>query len=168
MPDAYLGEIRAFAFGYAPRGWQACDGQVLPIQQFQSLYSLLGTTYGGNGTTSFALPDLRGRVPIDASPQHPQGESDGEEAQVLTSTQMPTHAHQWMADGEVADSASPADALSAASTATDPQWANATATVAMAVEFVGTAGAGAGHNNMQPYLALEFCIATEGIFPPRN
>lgn len=168
MLDAYLGEIRSFAFGYAPRGWEACDGQLLPIQQFQALFSLLGTTYGGNGTTTFALPDLRGRVPIDASPAHPQGQSDGEEAQVLTPGQMPAHTHQWMADGDVADSASPSDALAAASTPTDPQWSNSTATVAMAAELVGTAGTGAGHANMQPYLVVEYCIAVDGNFPPRN
>ena len=106
MSEPFLGEIRAFGFGFAPRGWAACDGQILPIVQNQSLYSLLGTTYGGDGRTTFALPDLRGRVPIDAGPTHAQGSTGGNETHVLQLAELPAHGHTWNASSTTADTAS--------------------------------------------------------------
>lgn len=168
MADPFLGEIRAFGFNYAPRYWAACDGQVLPINQYESLYSLLGTMYGGDGRTTFALPDLRGRVAFDAGPTHAQGSTGGSETHVLQQAEMPTHTHSWMASSTTADSASPADSLLAASTATNPAWAAPGSPVAMAPEAIAATGGAVGHENMQPWLVVQYCICLKGLFPPRN
>lgn len=168
MAEPFLGEIRAFGFTFAPRGWAACDGQTLPINQNQALYALLGTTYGGDGRTTFALPDLRGRVPIDTGPTHAQGSSGGSETHVLQVTELPSHTHAWVASSSTADSASPAGNLLAASTATNPAWASAGTPVAMAPEAIASTGTNTGHENMQPWLAVQYCIALQGMFPSRD
>ncbi|MGE7113762.1 phage tail protein [Lysinibacillus sp. NPDC047702] len=165
MAEPYLGEVRLFSIHYAPRGWLSCEGQLLPINQNQALYSLLGTVYGGDGVTTFALPDLRGRVPIHVSPSLPLGKKAGEETHTLTTNEMSQHTHQ------VYGSSSPASA-------TSPQgnvWANMgnlyasnTTVVTMNSAALSTAGGGQTHNNMQPYLAVRFCIAIQGIYPSRN
>lgn len=168
MSEPFLGEIRAFGFTFAPRGWAACDGQLLPINQNQSLYSLLGTTYGGDGRTTFALPDLRGRVPIDAGPTHVQGSTGGSETHVLQVDELPAHTHAWTASTTTADSASPAGNLLAAATATNPAWAAPGTPTAMAPETIARTGDSAGHENMQPWLVVQYCIALQGLFPTRN
>lgn len=168
MSEPFLAEIRIVAFNFAPRGYAFCDGQTLPINQNQSLFSLLGTAYGGDGRTSFALPDLRGRTPIHLGPGHSQGQKSGEEAHVLTQAEIPAHTHQLQASNDTADNAVPNATVLARSTATDPGWAAPTTLVDMAPESVEVSGAGQGHQNMQPFLALNFCIALQGLFPSRN
>lgn len=168
MSEPFLAEIRLFGFNFAPVGWALCDGQLLPINQNQSLYSLLGTTYGGDGRTTFALPDLRGRVPIHFDGSHPLGQKSGEETHPLTTAEIPGHTHQLAASNDTADSQIPNGTALARSTATDPGWTPPASLVGMAPESVGTTGTGQGHDNMQPYLTVEFCIALRGIFPPRN
>ncbi len=165
MSEAYVGEIRLFAFGFAPKGWLPCDGTILPIVQSQALFSILGATYGGNGQTTFALPDLRGRAPVHFNRSLPLGESAGEEAHTLTVNEMPTHAHM-------------AGANSAAGiefTSTDNVWANTGAKDSyspqnnsfMSPNALSMAGSGQPHSNMQPYTVLNYCIATTGIFPSK-
>jgi len=170
MSEPFLAEIRMVGFNFAPRGWALCDGQILPINQNQSLYSLLGTTYGGDGRTSFALPDLRGRTPIHVGASngtsHPQGQKGGEDTHTLTTHEIPAHQHTVMATTARADAEDPSDLLpgvAALKTYRAPQ------TLAhMATEAVANAGGGQSHDNMQPYLAVNFAIALQGLFPPRN
>ena len=166
MSEPFLGELRLFPISnYAPRGWAFCDGQILQINQNQALYSLLGATYGGNGVTTFALPDLRGRVPIHVSMSIPYGTSAGEANHTLTVNEIPQHTHQ-------------VNASSASASATNPTgntWAQVAEPYAQANSLtqlnsaaIGNAGGSQPHNNMQPYLAMHFCIATQGIYPSRN
>lgn len=179
MSEPFLAEVKLVGFTFAPRGWALCDGQLLPINQNQSLYSLLGTTYGGDGRTSFALPELRGRVPV-----HPdgnairQGSRSGEENHTLIVTEIPAHTHQEMASSDTADQALPntpgepgtgANArVLAKSQATAPFWTGAANLADMNASTVENAGGNLAHPNMQPYLALNFCIALQGLFPSRN
>lgn len=162
MSEPYLGEIRMVAFGYAPQGWALCQGQTLPINQNQALFALLGTRYGGNGVTTFALPDLRGRVPIHMSAAIPQGSSGGEAAHTLTAAEMPAHTHLALAGTE-------------SSSATTTTWGTNTAKLyassadsTMNASAIRTAGSSQAHNNMQPYTVLNFAIALSGIFPSQN
>ena len=177
MSEPYLGEIRLFGFNFPPRGWAKCDGQVLPIEKNQALYSILGTTYGGDGRTTFALPDLRGRVPIHVgnngtteSIKHTLGHKDGEENVTLTVAQMPSHTHTMRATGDAALSgvpgATPNDHVLAE--ATTNIYTGAANLAAMNTVTVSNNVGGQPLDNMQPFLAVEFCIAIEGIFPPRN
>lgn len=169
MSEPFLAEIRIVGFNFAPRGWAFCDGQILPINQNQSLYSLLGTTYGGDGRTSFGLPDLRGRTPIHVGEGHTLGQKGGAETVTLTAAQIAAHTHA--AD---ATSAS-ADALEVASTNmladsnknlyVDPAAADMTA---LRSGTITNAGGGQAHDNMQPYTTLSYCIALQGLFPSRN
>ncbi len=162
MTEPFIGEIQVFPFGFAPRGWAQCNGQLLPINQYQALFALLGTTYGGNGQTTFALPDLRGRVPAGVGGGFVQGERAGEEVHTLTLNEMPSHAHQAFASSAPASSPNPSGAA----------WANmgadaydASANAPMARNAVAPAGGGQPHENRSPYLTLNFCIALVGIFP---
>lgn len=166
MSEPFVGEIRLFANNYAPRGWAACNGQTLPINGYQALYSLLGNVYGGNGTTEFALPDLRGRVPIHFSNNHPLGQKAGEEAHTLTVGEMPAHNHLVQASSENGvDSQPNQNVWSATQTGLyNTQASNAK----LNAGAVSQAGESQPHNNMQPYLTVNFYIATEGIFPSRN
>lgn len=162
--DPYLGEIRITAFNFAPRGWALCNGQILSINQNQALYALLGTTYGGDGRTTFALPDLRGRMPMHVNAAHPLGQSGGEPAHTLTTAEMPTHTHPGRASSH-ADTLSPAGAY----WATQPGNAYALpATNSMAIGAIGAVGGSQPHENMPPYLGMNFVIALTGIFPPRS
>jgi len=175
MSEPFLAEIRIVGFNFAPRGWAFCDGQILPINQNQSLYSLLGTTYGGDGRTSFALPELRGRTPLHVGSSngtsHGLGSKSGEEAVTLSVAQMPQHKHQARASSAAGSSASPAGNLWAQVTSTvgniyaDPGQGAPTASLN---NPVADAGGGQAHNNMQPSLALNYCIALQGLFPSRN
>ncbi len=168
MSEPFLAEIRIVGFNFAPRGWAFCDGQILPINQNQSLYSLLGTTYGGDGKTSFALPDLRGRTPIHEGDGHTLGQKGGAETVALTAAEIAAHTHTVKASSSPGDNTSPTNNVLAA-VATDlyrnPEAATNTA---LRSGTVTNAGGGQGHDNMQPYLTLAFCIALQGLFPSRN
>jgi microcystin-dependent protein len=166
VSEQYLGEIRMMPFGYAPKGWARCDGQILSISQNQALFSLLGTTYGGNGQTTFALPDLRGRIPVHTSVAHALAEAAGEEAHTLTTAEIPAHTHIPGASSNTADQALPGGTLPAVGT--QAAYSTGAPSVAMATGAVAPAGGGQAHDNMPPFLVLNFVIATVGIFPSRN
>ncbi len=166
MSEPFLAEIRIVGFNFAPRGWAFCDGQILPINQNQSLYSLLGTTYGGDGRTSFALPDLRGRTPIHVGEGHTQGQKSGEETHTLSVAEMPNHDHVMQASADAGDSIIPTGNVLARSP--DLVYHEPTNLVAMKSSSIIHVGGGQAHDNMQPYLALNFCIALQGLFPSRN
>lgn len=163
MSDFFLGEIRAFAFGLIPSGWLPCQGQTLQIMQNQALYAILGTTYGGDGRTTFMLPDLRGQVPMCLSPDYPMGAAGGSASVALTAKEIPMHTHQAVASSQTPSQPSPSGNTWAA---LGSEYA-ATGNTEMAPQALGTAGSSQPHNNMQPYLAINLCIATTGIFPPR-
>ena len=162
----FIGEIRWVAFNFPPRGWAACNGQLLAINQNQALFALLGTTYGGNGITSFALPDLRGRAPIHVSVGHPLGSMGGEEAHMLIVSEMPAHNHAVLADAKEANAAVAANNyLAKTSNGTPAYGLTAGAnTLGMAI---ASAGSNTPHPNMKPYIALNCIIALQGIFPSR-
>jgi microcystin-dependent protein len=166
MSEPFLSEIRMVGFNFAPRGWAFCDGQILPINQNQSLYSLLGTTYGGDGRTSFALPDLRGRAPMHFNGSYRLGQRGGGENVPITVAEIPQHDHSVSAADVDADAGGPAGnafAISETFIYADP--ANL---VPMNPNCVSTGPGGSPHNNMQPYLTINFCIALQGVFPSRN
>ncbi len=171
MSEPFLAEIRIVGFNFAPRGWAFCDGQILPINQNQSLYSLLGTTYGGDGRTSFALPDLRSRTPIHRGGGYTLGQKAGAETVTLTAAQIAAHTHEVHAYAGAGNAFSPSEALwaedasQALSIYREPEAAHSTA---MRSGSIANAGGGQGHENMQPYLTLSFCIALQGLFPSRN
>jgi microcystin-dependent protein len=171
MSTVYIGEIRAVAFGFVPRGWASCDGQIMSINTNQALFSLLGTIYGGNGTTTFALPDLRGRVPVHygthAGEPFVIGQQEGAETHTLTADQMPRHTHQISASAAAGDVLSPAGAVwgTTSKPAYGPLGASPSALSPTALE---TVGAGEAHENMPPFLTLNFVIAIQGIFPSRS
>jgi microcystin-dependent protein len=169
--DPFVAEIRIFGFYFAPTGWAFCDGQILGIPQYTALFSLLGTNYGGNGTSNFALPNLQGAVAINADSTFAVGQSGGETTVTVLQTQLPSHTHLVDADAnafnavDVNPSAGvPANAAPTLlySTSTSPQ------TVAMNPAMVAVTGGSQPHNNLMPYLVLNYCIALEGIFPSRS
>jgi microcystin-dependent protein len=165
MSDYFMGEIRLMSFNFAPKAWAQCNGQFLPINQNQALFSLLGTTYGGNGQTTFALPNLRGQVPIHVGSFHTLGEAAGRESETITISQMPTHDHGMKA----ADA--PANTNIPSATAFLAQKATTYAPAANVVAMLNASNAVGGtqpHENRQPFLTLNFCIALQGIFPSRN
>lgn len=168
MSEPFLGEVKIVSFAFAPRGWAACDGQLLPINQNQALFALLGTMYGGNGQTTFALPDLRGKVPMhmSSSPNHTQGETAGSTAVTLNIQSMPMHAHQ--AIGTQSSGTTPIPTGMVLGNANLNAYSSAGPLVAIPVETLDSVGGSQPHNNMSPYLALNFCIALVGIFPSRN
>ncbi len=168
MAEPFLSEIRIFSFGYAPRGWAFCNGQLLPINQNQALFSLLGTTYGGNGQTNFALPDLRARTPIHTGNGHTLGELGGEQAHTITQSEMPTHVHLANATTAPATTNTPGNGLLLAQSTGANLYAAASNLQPMAPSAIGNVGGSQAHLNMQPFLALSFCIALQGIFPSRN
>lgn len=166
MSDYYLSEIRLFSFNYAPKGWAQCNGQLLPINQNQALFALLGTTYGGNGQTNFALPNLRGRVPIHFGSGHTMGEAAGSESVTITAQTMPTHFH-WMFGSTVATGGNDNPAGRFLGSAGNLYHAPDSLTP-MNPGTIGNTGGSQPHNNMQPFLVLNYCIALQGIFPSRN
>lgn len=165
MSEPFLGEIRLFANNYAPRGWMFCEGQILQINQNQALYALLGNVYGGNGVTTFALPDYRGRIPIHVSSTIPLGTAQGEAAHTLTTNEMPQHTHQVSASSNIG---SQATAVNNAWAVADNIYGPAESMVSMNSNAISTAGSSQAHNNMQPYLVVNYAIAIQGIFPSRN
>lgn len=169
MASPFLGQISLFGFNFAPRGWAFCQGQILSIAQNTALFSLLGTMYGGNGQTTFGLPDLRGRVPVGQGqgpglPSVTIGEVSGEVAHTLITTEIPAHNHALNAFSTTGTETVPANGVPANTQGS----VNATANTAFAAPTVGITGGSQPHNNMQPYLGLNFSIAIEGIFPSRN
>lgn len=166
MSEPFLAEVRIVGFNFAPRGWAFCDGQILPINQNQSLYSLLGTTYGGDGRTSFALPDLRGRTPIHRGDGHTLGQKSGAETITLTAGEMPSHSHAFNGSGNNATDVAPSGKVLGTSV-NEIYRATTSNSVTLQSSLFNTGG-GQAHNNMQPYLAVNFCIALQGLFPSRN
>jgi microcystin-dependent protein len=165
MGTPYLGEIRVFSFNYPPKGWAFCNGQTLAINQNQALFALLGTMYGGDGRTTFQLPNLQGRMPIHVGNTFTQGQVGGEANHTLTSTEMPSHNHS--ATG-VTTAASSAAATNATWAASPKNPYSAAKNTVMAPGALGNIGDSQPHNNLPPYLTLSFCIALNGIFPSRN
>ncbi|HEV7410127.1 MAG TPA: tail fiber protein [Bradyrhizobium sp.] len=166
MAEPFTSEIRIMSFGYAPRGWAMCNGQLLPINQNQALFSLLGTTFGGDGRLNFALPDLRGQTPIHVGQGHVLGEKGGVQAVTLSIAQIPTHTHLGQGSGTTGNSQTGANNLLgvvAGRLYTD--FANVTTLSPSTITSVGGSQA---HLNMQPFLTLTFCIALQGIFPSPN
>ena len=167
--EPFLGEIGIFSGNFPPRGWAFCDGQLLPINQNQALFALLGTTYGGNGRTTFALPDLRGRMPIHGGQgnglsNRTLGEAGGAETHTLRTEEMPAHAHAAGAASGAGTSASPKGNVWAGSVRRDNQYAGGGDAV-MKPDAVAASGGGRPHENMPPYLALSYVIALQGVFP---
>ncbi len=163
MSQPFVGEIRLFGGTFAPSGWAFCDGSLVAISQNPTLYQLLGTTYGGDGTNTFALPDMRGRFPLHQSPSYPLGQSGGTETVALTTQQLPPHTHA-IGTGSVGTADAPTGNVWAASTAVR-QFAPGSDGTTMAAPVVGTAGAGQSHENMPPFVAMSFIISLLGIFP---
>jgi microcystin-dependent protein len=165
MSEPFLGELRLFPYNFAPRGWAFCQGQILSIAQNTALFSLLGTTYGGNGQTTFALPDLRGRVPIHMGAGHTQGEKGGQENHTLSIQEMPAHIHFFMASASNANQAEPGVLASTANFYRPDDGGNYTT---LHPGSITNAGGNQPHNNMQPYLVMTWFIAVIGIFPSQN
>ncbi len=183
MADPFVAEIRIFPFNFAPKGWAWCDGQLLPLSQNTALFSLLGTTYGGNGKSNFALPDLQGRAPMHPGQGpglslHDLGETGGSETVTLLESEIPAHSHTLrLAEDGVRALNPPTGAyvgtVEAARVAWElkpvpPTFAASPANALLAVEALTPAGGDAPHNNMQPYMTCYFCIALQGVFPPRT
>jgi microcystin-dependent protein len=167
MAEPFLSEIRIMSFVFAPKGWALCNGQLLPINQNQPLFSLLGTTFGGDGRVNFALPDLRGRTPIHVGSGHTLGERGGEQAHTLSIAELPTHTHVLNATSNNAAQPIPTGNLLSRSAPVNP-YIGATALGAMIAGTVTNTGGSQAHLNMQPFLTLSFCIALQGIFPSPN
>jgi microcystin-dependent protein len=166
MAEPFLSEIRIFSFSFAPKGWAMCNGQILPINQNQALFALLGTTYGGNGIQNFALPNLQGRVSIGVGGTHTIGERAGEQSHTLTAGELPRHTHGANAASDTTDTA-PAGHYWAPDVAGNVTFAT-TPNVALAPAAITNTGGSQAHNNMQPYLTVNFCIALLGIFPSQT
>lgn len=165
MAEPFLSEIRIMSFNFAPKGWAECNGQQLPINQNQALFSLLGTTYGGNGQTTFALPDLRGKTPIHVGQGFLLGNQGGEQQHTLTIGELPQHIHTMQGSSANADITSPGGNLLAQTSQTYGPAQNLTA---LDASSNGPVGGSQPHQNMQPFLTLCFCIALQGIFPSPN
>jgi microcystin-dependent protein len=177
MADPFVAEIRIFPFNFAPKGWAFCDGQLLPISQNTALFSLLGTTYGGDGKSTFALPNLQGNAPMHPGQGpglslHDLGETGGSETVTLLTSEMPAHAHNvGRARDAQGDSITPVNSVwaqSAAGRGSAALYHESPATTKVNLNSLQPTGGNLPHNNMQPYLALNFCIALQGVFPPRS
>jgi microcystin-dependent protein len=167
MSEPFLSEIKIMSFGFPPKGWALCDGQLLPINQNQALFSLLGTTYGGDGRVNFGLPDLQSRVPMHMGNGHTLGERGGEQGHTLSIAEIPTHVHVAQGSSNNATAAIPDGTMvfGAVSNMYGPATSNLTS---MVPSTVGNIGGSQAHLNMQPFLVLSFCIALQGIFPSQT
>jgi microcystin-dependent protein len=165
MAEPFLSEIRLMSFVFAPKGWALCNGQLLPINQNQALFSLLGTTFGGDGRVNFALPDCRGRAPIHVGSGHTLGEKGGEQAHTLSIAELPTHAHVFNASQANANTPIPTGNVFGTS---NNMYAAATNLTSIHPATITTVGGSQAHLNMQPFLTISFCIALQGIFPSPN
>ncbi len=166
MAEPFLSEIRIFSFNFAPRSWAQCNGQLLPINQNQALFSLLGTTYGGDGRVNFALPDFRGRVPMHTGGGLTLGQRGGEEVHTLTLAEMPAHTHTVNASTNGPTVTAPTGNFWSSGTGFSPY--GTTANTAMSPQAVSNIGGSQAHENRSPYLTLNICIALQGIFPSPN
>jgi microcystin-dependent protein len=165
MSEPFLSEIRLFSFEFAPKGWALCNGQFLPINQNQGLFSLLGTTFGGNGQTNFTLPDLRGRTPIHAGPGYILGQKGGEQNHTVSLQELPAHTHLMQASSSNANQPAPDNAVLAAA---NNAYQEATDLTQLNPGTVTNVGGSQPHLNMQPFLTLSFCIALQGYFPSQT
>lgn len=163
MAEPFLSEIRLMSFVFAPKGWALCNGQLLPINQNQALFSLLGTTFGGDGRVNFALPDLRGRVPIHTGSGHTLGERGGEQAHTLSIAELPTHTHVLNGTTNTGNTPVPTNNILADSPS--QLYAAPSSLTSLNSGAVANTGGSQAHLNMQPFLTLSFCIALQGIFP---
>lgn len=173
MSSPFLGELRLMSFNFAPKGWAFCDGQLLAISQNQALFALLGTTYGGNGQTTFALPDLRGRAPMHAATSFAGsvvlGEAGGAESVTLSASQLPAHTHALAASSDLANASVPGGALPAAKPRGGMnRYAAGGGDTVMAPSSLASAGGSQPHPNLQPFTVLTWAIALQGIFPSRD
>ena len=169
MSTPYIGEIRLFGGNFAPMGWSFCDGQLLPIAQYDALFNLIGTTYGGDGQTTFALPDLRGRLPLHQSSGYVVGQQGGVEQVTLTTQQIPGHSHQVAGSAANAATTSPAGNVAATMGAvTTFLYGLDAPPSSLAPQSVGVAGGNQPHDNLQPFLCVSFIIALEGIYPTQG
>jgi microcystin-dependent protein len=167
MAEPFLAEIRVMSFVFAPKGWALCNGQLLPINQNQALFSLLGTMFGGDGRVNFALPDCRGRCPVHMGTGHTLGERGGEQAHTLSISELPTHIHTLNGTSSDGSQPVPANALLARAAPANPYGAP-NQLAAMNPASITATGGSQAHLNMQPFLALSFCIALQGIFPSQS
>lgn len=165
MAEPFLSEIRIMSFQFAPRGWATCDGQLLPINQNQALFSLLGTTYGGDGRVNFALPDLRGRVPIHFGNNHTLGERAGEQAHTLSIAELPQHTHNLQLSNNPGTPDFAGNYMLANSGDEKRFTSTSSNLAAMSSQSLLNTGGNQAHSNMQPFQTLNFCIALQGIFP---
>lgn len=168
MAEPFLSEIRIMSFGFPPKGWALCDGQLLPINQNQALFSLLGTTYGGDGRVNFGLPNLQGRVPIHMGSGHTLGERGGEQGHTLSISEIPTHTHVLQGTSATASTNTPTNALMLATSTNQQAYSAASNLQAMAPNTVANVGGSQAHLNMMPFLVLNFSIALQGIFPSQT
>jgi len=166
MAEPFLSEIRIMSFQFAPKGWALCNGQLLPINQNQALFSLLGTTFGGDGRVNFALPDLRGRAPIHVGSGHTLGERGGEQAHTLSISELPTHTH--VLQGTTANGTVINPTNNQLANAQVASYSNPQSLVAMNASSITNTGGSQAHLNMQPFTTVSFCIALQGIFPSPN
>ena len=165
MAEPFLSEVRIMSFVFAPKGWALCNGQLLPINQNQGLFSLLGTTFGGDGRVNFALPDLRGRTPIHVGGSHTLGERGGEQAHTLSIAELPTHTHVFNASQGNANVPTPGNNMFGTS---NNMYSAATNLTSINAGTITNTGGSQAHLNLQPFLTLSFCIALQGIFPSPN
>ena len=167
MSTPFLGEVKIMSFSFPPKGWAFCDGQLLPINQNQALFSLLGTTYGGDGRQTFALPNLQSRVPVSTGNGHTLGELGGEQNHTLVLSEMASHNHPANCNNALGTVESPSGAYWAADNNGNAPYSTSGGTT-MAAGAISTVGGDQPHNNMAPFLVLNFCIALQGIFPSQN
>jgi len=167
MAQPYVGEIRMFAGNFAPAGWMFCEGQLLPISEYETLFNLIGTTYGGDGQSTFALPDLRGRIPLHFGNGFVLAETGGAEEITLTVSQIPAHTHPLIATNAIATQQSPSPNVFAEASQFNP-YINVNPTSAMAPQAAGSTGGSQPHTNFQPYLCVDFIISLFGIFPSQT
>jgi len=168
MAEPFLSEIRLMSFTFAPKGWALCNGQLLPINQNQALFSLLGTTFGGDGRVNFALPDLRARTPIHDGLGHTLGERGGEQAHTLSIAELPTHTHAFNASANPAQANTATASMVLAASSASRLYGPPSNLGPMDQRAIGNVGGSQPHQNMQPYLTISFCIALQGIFPSPN